>query len=342
MKIEMGESLMRSWLRHVKGCQLAELNWKPSSGWEKSSDGQQRMVAARVFFQRARAITLFADDAKASQLLRQAEVDVLGVKLGRGGKVEAVYSADVAYHENGLQYKDNVGSILRKLVRGRVAVEAYFGEVPCHVVFASPVVRPGPLHELQAAMEQLREFFAEQRLATTTAFYANAAFRDEIILPTLAASAETADSSELFLRSYRLLAGFALAGISAVPSGIADPGAPATERGLSRGRGPRAGKAANAACEPVKEEVICRWARDPSLNVHRILAAAVRLNPLTREGLVAEIRRAGFSSDPYGAVASLMSNGGNNYGLVFTASEGRFGFDQDIEALVRAQPWQAA
>jgi hypothetical protein len=39
---------------------------------------------------------------------------------------------------------------------------------------------------------------------------------------------------------------------------------------------------------------------------------------------VAEICRAGFSRDAHGAIASLMRNGGNNYGLVFTASEGRF------------------
>jgi len=36
-----------------------------------------------------------------------------------------------------------------------------------------------------------------------------------------------------------------------------------------------------------------------------------------------------------------MSNGGNNYGLVFTTAEGSFGFHPDIEALIRAQPWQA-
>ena len=191
-------------------------------------------------------------------------------------------------------------------------------------------------------MELLGAFFAEQHLVTTTAFFANAVFRDEIIRPTLAASAETADTSELFLRSYRLLAGFALAGTPAVTSGIAIPVALAADRGESRGRAPRARrKAATTACEPVKEEVIDGWARDPSLNVHRILALAVRLSPLTRAGLVAEIRRAGFSRDAYGAVASLMSNGGNNYGLVFTNSEGRFGFNPDIEALVRAQPWQA-
>jgi len=30
MKIEMGESLLYSWLRHVKECQIAQTNWKVS------------------------------------------------------------------------------------------------------------------------------------------------------------------------------------------------------------------------------------------------------------------------------------------------------------------------
>ena len=34
MKIEMGESLIYSWLRHEKQCQLAQTNWKSSSYWE--------------------------------------------------------------------------------------------------------------------------------------------------------------------------------------------------------------------------------------------------------------------------------------------------------------------
>ena len=34
MKIEMGESLMLSWARHVKHCQIATLNWKPSRFWQ--------------------------------------------------------------------------------------------------------------------------------------------------------------------------------------------------------------------------------------------------------------------------------------------------------------------
>jgi len=30
MKIEMGESLMLSWLKHAKSCKITQLNWKPS------------------------------------------------------------------------------------------------------------------------------------------------------------------------------------------------------------------------------------------------------------------------------------------------------------------------
>ena len=45
MKIEMGESLIYSWLRHEKLCQLVQTNWKVSPFWEGrlSSEVQQFM-----------------------------------------------------------------------------------------------------------------------------------------------------------------------------------------------------------------------------------------------------------------------------------------------------------
>lgn len=33
MKIEKGESLSYSWLRHVKECQIVQTNWKVSPQW---------------------------------------------------------------------------------------------------------------------------------------------------------------------------------------------------------------------------------------------------------------------------------------------------------------------
>lgn len=34
MKIEMGESLFYSWLRHVKECQIVQTNWTTSQQWQ--------------------------------------------------------------------------------------------------------------------------------------------------------------------------------------------------------------------------------------------------------------------------------------------------------------------
>jgi hypothetical protein len=114
VKIEIGESLLRSWLRHVKGCQLAELNWKPSSSWEKHEDLQSLMEQARAFFLNSLNIDIFKKITVASQLIKQAEIDVLGVKLGMDGRIQAIYGIDVAYHEAGLNYGDNIIRILKK------------------------------------------------------------------------------------------------------------------------------------------------------------------------------------------------------------------------------------
>lgn len=333
MKIEMGESLMRSWLRHVQGCQLAELNWKPSSGWEKSIDGQPYLEAARGFFRETLGIAPFDERSTAAQVLRQAEIDVLGVKLDRTGKVEAVYAVDVAYHEKGLQYKDTVGGIMKKLVRGRIVTESYFGDVPHHAIFASPFVRPRAFEKLQEAMEQLDVFFTASNLPTKTAFVANESFRDEILMPTLEASNETADSSELFLRSYRLLAHFGLAGRSPITPVVNSPG-------RIRSAPSDVDSSPTDDFAPVSDEKIRRWARNPSSKVHQILAVAVELHPLTRVGLLAELQRREISDSPEGAIASLTTNRGNSYGRVFTNSAAGFRFHPDVEPLIREQPWQ--
>ena len=51
MKIEMGESLFYSWLRHVKECQIVQTNWKPSSQWlAQNKDAENLMSVSDSFF----------------------------------------------------------------------------------------------------------------------------------------------------------------------------------------------------------------------------------------------------------------------------------------------------
>ncbi len=77
MKIEIAESLMLSWLRHAKNCQVVQLNWKPSvRSWElfNETEVEQIMVATDQYFsQKYEGMNLFKKNRSYSQLMQQGE-----------------------------------------------------------------------------------------------------------------------------------------------------------------------------------------------------------------------------------------------------------------------------
>ena len=106
MKIEMGESLVLSWLRHAKNCQSVQMNWKPSTtSWELQNEElvEQLMLRADSYYNNKYDWKLFKNNRSYSQLIKQGEIDVLGLEV-KNGAVENIYGIDIAFHENGLNY----------------------------------------------------------------------------------------------------------------------------------------------------------------------------------------------------------------------------------------------
>lgn len=206
MKIEVGESLIRSWLRNVEGCQLAELNWKPSSSWTAHADVNALLIAAQTHFVTATGSDIFAGQS-AAQVLRQAEVDVLGVRL-QAGAVSRIYSIDMAFHERGLNYggvHELRNRVLKKLLRSVLTIRFVFGPLPLRVVFASPRVGRPYVAALEEGMRALEEFLAAEQIVCETSLIINEHFREIVFDPVLAIATDVADTSELFLRSYQLV-----------------------------------------------------------------------------------------------------------------------------------------
>ena len=207
MKIEVGESLIRSWLRHIEGCQFAELNWKASSSWAARGDVHDLLEAARTYFVALTGADVFAGQT-AAQLLRQAEVDVLGLRVGENGAVDRIYSVDMAFHERGLNYggvRESVSRVLKKLLRSVLMVHFVFGPLPLRVVFASPRVGRSYRVPLEEGIQALASFLADQEIACETSLLVNESFCETVLAPVLAAATNVADTSELFLRSYQLV-----------------------------------------------------------------------------------------------------------------------------------------
>ena len=201
MKIEIGESLALSYLKHVKKCVIYQTNWKASNRWSITDEEN-----LKVIFEAVRKSEEFRDISKKSefdQFLRQAEIDALGID--QAGKV---YAIDIAFHEQGLSYgstdKENAARVTKKLVRSYLAMRGYFPGRECEIIFASPKVGPTRDIAIDKAVENLCHILQDVNREKFK-YITNDAFRDDILKETLRVTKDDADTNELFLRSYKLL-----------------------------------------------------------------------------------------------------------------------------------------
>lgn len=217
MKIEIGESLACSYLRHVERCWLAQANWKVSEHWERSlSDAELEALFLEMKRRFDRDGAVFKKTKDAAQFLKQGEIDAVGVDR-QGG----VHAMEVAFHEAGLNYTGKtVNNVLKKMLRTLLILRAHHPpQTPLHISFLSPKVYPAVQRPLEAT-------FADLRMAHPDVDWrliVNDEFVEAVVKPTLEKAGDVADSSELFVRSVKLLetAGYTL--LPPTPNGAPPP-----------------------------------------------------------------------------------------------------------------------
>lgn len=201
MKIEMGESLLQSYLKHVKNCLISQTNWKTSSNWNIEQINQDNL---EHIYSKIKSNNEFSDVFKKNeldQILRQAEIDVLGLS-----NINTVYMVEVAFHEGGLNYGSKIetkNKIFEKLLRAYLIGLAYFPEKKLEIIFATPKTNPATNEIINDYFEILEREFSSDKV--TFKFITNHDFNTEILKPTLQLTSDDSDTSELFLRSYKLL-----------------------------------------------------------------------------------------------------------------------------------------
>ncbi|WP_332650076.1 hypothetical protein [Lysinibacillus sp. 54212] len=210
MKLEIGESLITSWLKHIKKCQVVQANWKPSiASWELENLQEiERVVGfASDYFQKEYKIALFKNSASILQTIRQAEIDVLGIELQQG-QLQKMYAVDVAFHEGGLSYgnkTDTAARIAKKILRTVICLYGYFQVREGEIIFTSPKVHNSYLEEIRPVLVAIEGILKTFQFNFSVRFIANESFDEEILTPILNHSSNVADTSELFMRSVQLI-----------------------------------------------------------------------------------------------------------------------------------------
>lgn len=200
MKIEIGESLLQSYLKHVENCLISQTNWKTSSNWNIDPSCRKQIDAA---YNKIRADKQFSDVFKKNnldQILKQAEIDVLGLEKN------TVFMVEVAFHLGGLNYgkkNETKNKIFEKFLRAYLIGLAFFPNKELKIIFASPKTYPATKKLIDEYFDLLEKKFSSKTVHFQ--FITNEDFKDKILIPTLNKTSSDEDTGELFLRSYKLL-----------------------------------------------------------------------------------------------------------------------------------------
>ena len=204
MKIEIGESLTYSYLKHIEGCRVVQTNWKTSEQWEITEDEKEQ---AKDLFQKVKSAEGFDGIFKKStfdQLMKQAEIDVLGLNTTDN----TVYGIDIAFHAAGLNYsggkEKNAENVIKKIFRTIFVMQTYFSKyTKFESIFITPKVNPATESLLDNKIRQAKEIISGIDNITID-FIANDRFYNEIVKPVVELEKEH-DTSELFARAIKLL-----------------------------------------------------------------------------------------------------------------------------------------
>lgn len=144
-----------SWLRHAKNCQIVQMNWKASGSWKVYNEVEVKKIideSRKVFGE-----DLFNKSRSTDQILKQGEIDILGVEINENG-ISSIYGVDVAFHMAGLNYGDTLARVMKKMIRTAALITGYFDYKLAKIVFASPKIKHDDVESLKIDIEKLNFF----------------------------------------------------------------------------------------------------------------------------------------------------------------------------------------
>lgn len=204
MKIEVCESLVSSWFKHVKGCSIVQTNWTVSLYWGIDYTRFDKVCndVDQFFSGKYNIIT----GTNVYQFIKQGETDVVGIKIE--DNKASVCAADTAFHENGLGYgdvKENISRVLKKYFRTALTLNAVYGDISGEIAFISPKILDNTIECLIPAIEDLQNILKNNGFKFTLKLYANDDFVKKVLMPVLEKRETVSDDNELFLRSIKLV-----------------------------------------------------------------------------------------------------------------------------------------
>lgn len=161
MKIEMCESLFYSWLRHVKGCQLVQTNWKPSPVWtvENRERVEELMRETDIYFRHKRKYDIFKG-CSLSVMISQTKSTLVGMTFDN--EHTKVYSIETAFlNDEPNCNKYDTSEIIKKWIFSALSIVACFNTGKGEIIFESPIINNEILNDLNDCAADMNKLLSK-------------------------------------------------------------------------------------------------------------------------------------------------------------------------------------
>lgn len=203
MKIEIGENLAYSYLKHFEGCRIVQTNWKTSGRWTLTEFEKEPAIKLFNEIKKLEDFTELFQNVSFDQILKQAEIDLVGINTIES----SIFGVEIAFHSSGLNYgeKDfSVSKIVEKLLRTILVMQCYFKDFnKFNAYFITPKSSEYAKIQITQRIEKILQFLDDDTI--NIQFISDDKFFDQIVNPIIAEDFREHDTNELFSRAVKMI-----------------------------------------------------------------------------------------------------------------------------------------
>jgi hypothetical protein len=181
-------SMIVSWLRHIKKCQVTQLNWNvPLDSWQLLNEDiiDEIIISIKQIFSERYQYNLLKNITNHLQLLHQGEIDVLGIEIN-SGTVTNIYGINVPFNKNCLSLNNNtlmIEKTLTNMIRDAMLIYGYYNLSKGTIIFTTPKINLSVHEQLRKSVTVLNEIFKVYGFQFNFILYDNQDFKQNILNP---------------------------------------------------------------------------------------------------------------------------------------------------------------
>lgn len=198
------ESLVFSYLKHIKKCKIIQTNWVPKTrDWDEEYDKARELIRiSKNYFKNKYRVNIFEHISPDDDIIRLSSIDAFGISFNKD-YTQDIYGVICKMNEN--YKKVTIENILEEIFIISIYFVSYFNKVNGNMIIMCPKLNDEIIREIGTYYFDIKEIFRQVNLSFEVNILINEKFQEEVIskLEKVAFDIDETDE-EIYLKSLKL------------------------------------------------------------------------------------------------------------------------------------------